>query len=232
MNDFLKLPKHVGIIMDGNGRWAKERGLPRSMGHNEGLKASKRIIKACADLGIPYVSIYTFSTENWRRAQEEVDFLMKLFKKYIRAEYDFYRENQIRIVHSGDRKGINDSLLQELDAAIDDTKDFTKTTVNIAFNYGGQDEILRAVNTYIQNNPGQPVSVEKLEENFDSPDLPPLDLIIRTGGEQRISNFFVWQSAYAELYFDNKLWPDWDRDDLEKALLNYQNRDRRFGGAK
>ncbi len=219
--------------MDGNGRWARQRNLNRTAGHREGLKATKAIVKAAADLGIKYLSLYTFSTENWKRAQEEVSFLMGLVHQHLRKEYDFYRENEIRIRHSGDLSGLPPEVQEDIRTVIQDTASHTRLTVNLAINYGGKNEIVRAVRKLIQSNPSltpEEVTETSIEQNLDNPDIPDLDLIIRTAGELRLSNFLLWESAYAELYFSPKLWPDFTPEDFLEALLNYQSRNRKFGG--
>jgi undecaprenyl diphosphate synthase len=235
------LPVHVGIIMDGNGRWAASRGTPRTYGHREGLNAAKRVVKAASDLGLKYLSLYTFSTENWTRAREEVDFLMFLLRTHLRRELAFYRKNQVRVVHSGDCTGLPHEVLREVERVAEATAAHRGTTVNLAINYGGRDEIVRAVNRWLAaahdhgrvNGKGPAaLSFTDLERHLDQPDLPPLDLVIRTGGEQRLSNFLLWESAYAELFFSPLRWPDWDGDQLEAAVCDYQQRRRTFGGKR
>jgi undecaprenyl diphosphate synthase len=239
LNDIRNLPQHIGIIMDGNGRWAEQRGLIRTQGHLEGLSAAKRIIKAASDLGIRYVTLYTFSTENWKRPETEVSFIMDLVKRYLKAEFDFYRENKIRIRHAGDVAGLPPDIADELAEAIRDTEEFDGMQVILALNYGGRDEIIRAIRKLARNDDFaaggddtgfQNISEEDIDSNMDNADVPDPDLIIRTAGEYRTSNFLIWEAAYAEWYFSEKLWPDWQREDLEKALENYQGRNRRFGG--
>ena len=219
--------RHIGIIMDGNGRWAKQRGQLRTQGHLEGLTAAKRVVKAASDLGISYLTLYTFSTENWKRAEEEVGFVMELVKKYLRAELDFYRENRIRIRHAGDREKLPPEILDELDGACSDTKDFIGLQVIVALNYGGRDEIVRAVKKLAAA--GKETTEENIGLYLDNPDIPDPDLIIRTAGEFRTSNFLLWESAYAEYHISGKLWPDWTGEDLEQAIQDYRNRERRFG---
>jgi undecaprenyl diphosphate synthase len=220
----------LGIIMDGNGRWAQGRGLGRSEGHKEGLKAAKRITKAASDAGIRYLSLYVFSTENWKRAEQEVSFLMFLLKNHLLKEWDFYRENRIRVVHSGDRTGLPAEVQADLVQVQDDTAGFDGLTVNLAINYGGQDEILRAFRKW-QDDPARPaLDATTFQRYLDQPDLPPVDLLIRTAGEIRLSNFLLWESAYAEFYFSGKLWPDWTDEDLRLALREFQKRQRKFGG--
>jgi len=225
-----RMPAHVGIIMDGNGRWAKNRGFIRSKGHREGLESAKRIVKAASDLGLKYISLYVFSTENWKRAEEEISFLMVLIKTYLKSEFQFYKDNKIKVVHSGDLGGLPGDIQREITTIIHDTKDFTGLTMNLLINYGGKDEILRAVNRWRRFEETEVLTEEKLYSYLDAPEVPPLDLVVRSAGERRLSNFLLWQSAYTEYFFSEKLWPDWYPDDLYNALLAYQKRDRRFGG--
>ncbi len=223
------LPRHVGIIMDGNGRWATQRGKSRSEGHLEGMKAAKRVVQAAADMGLRFLSFFTFSTENWSRAEEEVSYLMFLIRTYLRKEFDFYRKNGIRILHSGDISRLPADIMQEIRSVIADTAGFNGLTLNFCINYGGRDEIIRAVRRYLDGGGGAEITEDRLSSFMDHPEIPDPDLIIRTSGEQRFSNFLLWSSAYAELYFSPKLWPDWDRQDLAAALADYARRDRRFG---
>jgi undecaprenyl diphosphate synthase len=221
--------------MDGNGRWAQKRGQFRTQGHFEGLTAAKRVVKAASDMGVSYLTLYTFSTENWKRAAEEVGFIMGLVKQYLRGELDFYRENQIRIRHAGDRAGLPKDILHELDEACKDTKDCRGLQVILALNYGGRDEIVRAVNRFLVNGladgkaSGETLTAEVLSRYMDNPDVPDPDLVIRTAGEFRISNFLLWEGAYAEYFISDKLWPDWTGSDLAEAIQSFQKRERRFG---
>ena len=229
------LPSHIAIIMDGNGRWAKARGLPRTEGHRQGLTAAKRIVQAASARGIGFLSLYTFSTENWKRTREEVGFLMGLIQSHLSNELDFYRANKLRVIHSGAREGLDAPILAEIDKVCEDTANFPGMVVNLAINYGGRDEILRSFGKALDSaaSGGIPpkVSLEDiLRSGMDHPDIPDPDLIIRTGGEMRLSNFLLWQSAYSELYFCDRLWPDFNAEDLDKALSSYALRDRRFGG--
>jgi undecaprenyl diphosphate synthase len=229
-DDSAPLPTHLGIIMDGNGRWAQARGLGRTEGHKEGLQAAKRITKAASDAGIRVLSLYVFSTENWKRAEQEVSFLMFLLKSNLLKEWDFYRDNHIRVIHSGDLSRLPSEVQSDIRQVQSDTAAFDGLTVNLAINYGGQDEILRAVRRWEADPKHERLTADVLERYLDQP-LPPVDLLVRTAGEQRLSNFLLWQSAYAEFYFSPKLWPDWTADDLKAALRDYQSRHRRFGGA-
>jgi len=230
------LPQHVAIIMDGNGRWAAKRGLPRTEGHRQGLTAAKRIVAAASALGIRYLSLYTFSTENWKRARDEVGFLMALIQNHLAAELDFYRQNRIKVLHSGRRDELSADILDEIDSVVRDTADFPGMVVNLAINYGGRDEIARAVKrmsaSASSGDTADRFSAENIGLKMDHPEIPDPDLIIRTGGEYRLSNFLLWQSAYSELYFSDRLWPDFCEDDFKTALADYGSRERRFGGTK
>ncbi|GHU04573.1 isoprenyl transferase [Spirochaetia bacterium] len=228
--------RHIGIIMDGNGRWAERQGLIRTKGHLEGLTAAKRIVKAAADRGIAYLTLYVFSTENWKRAASEVNFIMALVKQYLKAELDFYRENRIRIRHTGDMEGLPPDIVKDLREAMADTADFEGLQVVLALNYGGRDEISRALARLVKAGSetvtAGKLPAEALRPFLDNPDIPDPDLIIRTGGEWRISNFLLWEAAYSEFYVSSKLWPDWTPDDLDEAIENFLGRQRRFGGVK
>ena len=225
------IPRHVGIIMDGNGRWAKQRSLVRTQGHLEGLKTAKRIVKAASDMGIQYLTLYAFSTENWKRAASEVGFIMGLIKQYLRNEIAFYRENRIRIRHAGDAAGLPPDIAEELASAALDTGGFDGMQVILAINYGGRDEIVRAVKRLADKGQAMAaVSEQDIAACLDNPDVPDPDLIIRSAGEYRLSNFLLWESAYAELYVSAKFWPDWTGDDLDEAVKAYRGRERRYGG--
>jgi len=229
--DPTRLPAHIGIIMDGNGRWAKQRGMNRTQGHKEGLESAKAVVKQAAELGIRYITLYTFSTENWKRTADEVGFLMGLIKTHLRAELDFYAQNDIRVRHLGDLSGLPPEIAGEITDIGTKTSAYDRTTVVLAINYGGQDEIIRAMRK-IPPSEIRGIDVASFSKYLDLPELPPMDLMIRTGGEKRISNFLLWQSAYSELYFSDLLWPDWNGDSLIEAIAEYQSRDRRFGGVK
>jgi undecaprenyl diphosphate synthase len=225
------VPRHVGIIMDGNGRWAKQRGIIRTQGHLEGLKAAKRIVKAAGDMGIQYLTLYAFSTENWKRTAEEVGFIMGLVKQYLRGEMDFYRENGFRIRHAGDADGLPGDIALDIARAVEDTRNFNGMQVILALNYGGRDELVRALRKLAAKSQDMTAITENdITACLDNPDVPDPDLIIRSAGEYRLSNFLLWESAYAELSVSAKLWPDWTGDDLAEAVSEYRNRDRRFGG--
>ncbi|MCL2762698.1 MAG: polyprenyl diphosphate synthase [Treponema sp.] len=227
----MDIPRHVGIIMDGNGRWAQQRSMLRTQGHLEGLQAAKRIVKAASDMGIQYLTLYTFSTENWKRAVDEVGFIMGLVKQYLRGEMDFYRQNHIRIRHTGDAAGLPEDIASEIAGAAADTKDFNGMQVILALNYGGRDELIRALRRLAAQNQDMATVTEKdIAACLDNPDVPDPDLIIRSAGEYRMSNFLLWEGAYSELYVSAKLWPDWTGSDLAEAIDEYRSRDRRFGG--
>jgi undecaprenyl diphosphate synthase len=228
------LPVHVGIIMDGNGRWANERKLSRSEGHREGVAVSKRIVKAARDAGIRFLSLYTFSTENWKRAREEVDYLMFLVKNHLVREFGFYKENRIRVLHSGDLAGLPEEIRKEIESVMRDTAGFDNLVLNLAINYGGRDEIVRAIQRLAEKNEFdfRGITAEKIASALDLPLLPDPDLIIRTAGDFRLSNFLLWESAYSELIFSPKFWPDFTESDFSLALQEYGRRERRFGGAK
>ena len=227
------LPIHIGIIMDGNGRWAKLRNLPRTKGHREGLDVAKQIVKAASDLGIKFVTLYTFSTENWKRTQEEVGYLMTLIKKHLSSEFNFYKENKIRIEHIGDITALPMDVQTEIKNAKNDTKDFTGTTVLLAINYGGKDEIIRGIKKLAaQKTDFSSITEQDLSLALDTKNIPDVDLLIRTGGELRLSNFLLWQAAYAELIFTDTLWPDYTKEEFIKNIQTFQHRTRRFGGIK
>ncbi len=225
------LPVHVGIIMDGNGRWAEKRGKPRRAGHLEGVKAAKRVVRAASAAGLRFLTLYTFSTENWKRSPTEVTYLMYLIRQHLKSEARFYRENRIRVLHSGSLERLPRGVVRELARVTSDTADNRGLTVNLAIDYGGRDEILRAVNRLRSNGQNGPIGESELRGALDHPEVPDPDLIIRTGDERRLSNFLLWQMAYAELYFSPKMWPDWTGQDLQAALEEYAHRERRFGTA-
>lgn len=222
-------PVHVGIIMDGNGRWAKAQKKARSFGHSEGLKAAKKAVQFAVDKGIRYLTLYTFSTENWKRTQEEVGFLFSLIGKHLKNEMDFYRKNEIQVRVCGQIEALPSGLQKEIADVIKATASFKKSTVVLAINYGGRDEIVRSVKRAIDAKEKE-ITAETVQKYLDNPDIPDPDLIIRTAGELRMSNFLLWEAAYSEFYVTSKLWPQFDESDFAAALENYQKRTRKFGG--
>ncbi|MFR5875695.1 MAG: polyprenyl diphosphate synthase [Eubacterium sp.] len=226
-NEFSVLPNHLGIIMDGNGRWAKKRGLPRTAGHKAGAEVFRSISKECSRLGINYVTFYAFSTENWKRPKEEVDALMALFKNYLlEAKADFTQAGDIRLKFIGEREGISEELQILMDEAEEETGNHTGTTVYLALNYGGRLEITQAVNKLIAEGKKH-ITEDDISNNIYT--VPDCDLIIRPSGEQRLSNFLLWQSAYSEFWYSDVLWPDFNNSDLYSALREFEKRNRRFG---
>lgn len=234
-NAFTTSLKHVALIMDGNGRWAKSRNLPRTRGHKRGLDVAKTIVKAARESGIEAVSLYVFSTENWKRAEEEVDFLMSLIATHLRKEFTFYKENGIRVLHSGDIEGLPQEIRKEIVAVMRETADFKDMTVNLAVNYGGRNEIMRAANRILSESLSSSSARSPLKNEaeftsyLDCPSLPEIDLVIRTGGEKRLSNFMLYESSYAELIFTPTLWPDYTPEEFFENIREYNTRQRRFG---
>ncbi len=225
-------PVHLGIIMDGNGRWAKKRSLPRTAGHLEGLKALKRVICEAASQGIGFVTFYTFSTENWKRSEQEVAYLMKLFVTKIHGELAFYNKHGIRLLARGDLTALPEEVRTAIEKTIYETRNNKTITAIVAINYGGRDEICRAVNQYMRECPGQSITEEALAAHLDLPTVPPVDMIVRSANEKRLSNFLLWDSAYAELAFYEKLWPDWNEEDIRQVCCDYSERERKFGGVQ
>jgi undecaprenyl diphosphate synthase len=215
--------------MDGNGRWAKEKNLPRNAGHKAGVEKAKEIILAAKEFGIPFVSLYTFSKENWVRPRNEVSFLMKLIVTHFEKEFEFYIKNKIRIIHIGDRAGVDKKVLGAIDSVAKETKKFNSCTALLAFNYSGKYDILQAVKKVMKEKPAK-LSEESFAKHLLTADYPDPDLIVRTSEEFRISNYFLWQAAYSEFFIEKKYWPDFKKDDLKKIIDDYYNRDRRFGG--
>lgn len=231
--DISAVPKHIGIIMDGNGRWAKQRKLPRTNGHKEGLTVAKQIVKAAAEIGVKYVTLYTFSTENWKRAQEEVGFLMNLIHVHLIGELQFYKDNGIRICHTGDISALPKNIQDDLNDAMDKTKDYTGLTLNLAINYGGRDEIVRGIRKIAEKGiKPEDITENLVRQNLDMEGCPDVDLLIRTGGEFRLSNFLLWHVAYAEMVFTDTLWPDYTEEEFLNNLKSFGNRNRRFGKEK
>lgn len=224
------IPKHIAIIMDGNGRWAKKRGLPRTLGHREGAKSLRKIITHAGKIGVKYLTVYAFSTENWKRSKEEVEALMFLFKTYLKGEEKNIMENNIKFTVSGRKENVSDSLLEAIKKLEDLSKNNTGLNLNIAFNYGGRAEILDGINRLLKEGKDE-ITEEELSK-YMYRDIPDPELLIRTSGEFRISNFLLWQIAYSEIYITDTLWPDFDEAELDRAIESYNKRDRRFGGVK
>ncbi|MBC7195864.1 MAG: isoprenyl transferase [Deferribacterales bacterium] len=228
-----KLPKHIGIIMDGNGRWAKRRGLPRVFGHKEGVKAVKRIVSYAAERGIKYLSLFAFSTENWNRPKDEVSALMKLLNEYLQKEINELIEKGVSLRVSGRVDMLPDETRQKLLDAIELSKNNNKLVLNLCLSYGGRSEIIDAAKNAAMDVASGKLTLEDFESKFDkylyNPDIPDIDLLIRTSGEQRISNFMLYRIAYSELYFTQTLWPGFYEDELDLAIDEYQTRQRRFG---
>lgn len=228
------LPQHVGFIMDGNGRWAKKRGLPRSFGHREGAKNFKKIVRYCKDIGLKNISFYAFSTENWQRPEDEVNTIMELFRDYIVDVRNFLSENT-RMIFLGDKSAFDDDLQEKMIKLEQDTAHYTEMNLMMAVNYGGRDEIAHASRILAQQAVDGKIKPEDITEksvadNLYTAGFPDVDLLIRPSGELRLSNYLIWQCAYAEYYFTDVLWPDFSPKELDKALIEFQNRNRRFGG--
>ena len=221
---------HIGLIMDGNGRWAAQRSLPRAAGHLEGLKAAKRVALAAIKLKIDYLTLYVFSTENWKRPSQEVNYLMGLLAKKLPGEIAMLRENGVRVLFRGDIDALPEEAKAGVLKTVEETKDHKAITVILAINYGGQDEIARACNRFIEKNPGKPITIEDIEKNLDQPEVPAPDMIARSAGELRLSNFMLWDSAYAEFLPIDDLWPDWGEKQLQMCLDALSKRVRKFGG--
>ena len=219
--------RHVAIIMDGNGRWAKKRLLPRVIGHQRGVEAVRNLVKAAARMGLEALTLYAFSTENWRRPEDEVSALMGLLKRFILSDLDEFAANNIRLKIIGDYHALPADLVDLIEGALARTAANTGTTLVIALNYGAQDEIARAAAKAALKGP---ITPEAIEAELDTADLPPLDLLIRTSGEVRLSNFLLWQAAYAEMWFTPVLWPDFTPAHLDEALIAFADRERRYGG--
>ena len=229
-----KLPKHLAIIMDGNGRWAKQQGKLRAFGHENGTKSVRTTVEACAKLGIEYLTLYAFSTENWNRPKLEVEILMKLLIISLKKELKTLQENNIKLHAIGNLNSLPTSVKKELLEVIDKTKNNSKMTLSLALSYGSRDEIINAVKNISEKVKNNIISIDTIDESIINQHLytqniPDVDLVIRTSGEHRISNFLLWQIAYAEFYFTEVLWPDFKEEELIKAIISYQNRERRFG---
>ena len=231
-----KVLSHVAIIMDGNGRWAKNRGLKRTNGHKKGAEALKKISEYVYDKHIKILSVFAFSTENWKRDKEEVDYLMNLFIKAFKENFEVVKKKNVKVIFSGVKEKLSDKVIKQMDKMMEDTKDNKNGIFNICLNYGGQDEIVEATKKISKEVVNGNIDIKDINKDMFNKylfnDLPPIDLMIRTSGEYRISNFMLWQMAYAELYFTDTLWPDFDEKEFDKALDSYNKRDRRFGGVK
>ena len=224
-------PRHIGFIVDGNRRWAKEHGLPKYEGHLAGYNAIQDIAKATFDAGVRYMSAYVFSTENWKRSEDEVGKLMGLVLRLVKSDLHLFQENNIRLRIIGSRDNVSDKILAAIDEAESATEDNTAGTLILCFNYGGQLELADAVKEIMTSGvAAEDVTPELIEQHLYAPDVPPCDLIVRTSGEQRLSNFMLWRSAYSELLFLEKNWPDMTKQDVTDILLEYKRRGRRFGG--
>lgn len=234
-DDLEKVPKHVAIILDGNGRWAKKRLLPRNAGHVQGSKTVEQICEDAHNLGIKYLTVYAFSTENWKRSKSEVDALMKLLDRYLKNCIERSNKNNMRVRVLGDITALNDKLQDKIIELEEKSKNNTGLNFQVALNYGGRDEMIRAIRKCAAECADGRINPDDIDEAYfggmlDTADIPDPDLLIRTSGEQRISNFLLWQLAYTEFYFTDVLWPDFNKKELIKAIEYYNNRDRRFGG--
>ena len=228
------IPKHIAIIMDGTGRWAKNKGLTRDQGHKEGKESAKEIVKTCAKLGVKNLTLFAFSTENWKRPKMEVDLLMDLLHNSLMSELKELKKNNIRLTTIGDISKIPFVVRTFLKKVCNDTKDNNRMTLTLALSYGSRDEIMNSVKNIAEKVKNNIISIEKIDQSLINQhlytrNLPDVDLMIRTSGEKRISNFLLWQSAYAELHFSDELWPDFKSEHLMSAITDYQNRERRFG---
>lgn len=229
-----EIPVHVAIIMDGNGRWAQSKGLSRVFGHNEGVNSARDIVEASGQLGVKYLTLYTFSTENWRRPKTEITLLMKLLIRSIRDETDRLHQNNVRLIATGNLSGLPEKVMKELYDAMDKTKDNKLMTLNLALNYSGRWDILNAVKKVIKEHNKSKIDLDtftekEFERYLSMSEIPDPDLMIRTGGEFRISNYMLWQIAYSEIYIDSNYWPDFKRNQYYKAISEFQKRERRFG---
>ena len=232
----MRVPNHIAIILDGNGRWAKKRGMPRSYGHVKGCENLEDICEVAKELGVKYLTVYAFSTENWKRSKEEVDGLMKLFRNYLKKCIKISQKNNMRVKVIGDITAFDSDIQESIEKLEDFSKDFTDLHFQIALNYGSRDEITRAVNRMLEDQKAgkleTPVSEDTISGYLDTAGLPDPDLMIRTSGELRLSNYLLWQLAYSEFYFTDVPWPDFKKEELVKAIEKYNERDRRYGGVK
>lgn len=232
----MRVPNHIAIILDGNGRWAKKRGMPRSFGHVKGCENLEDICEVAKELGVKYLTVYAFSTENWKRSKEEVDGLMKLFRNYLKKCIKISQKNNMRVKVIGDITAFDSDIQESIEKLEDFSKDFTDLHFQIALNYGSRDEITRAVNRMLEDQKAGkleiPVSEDTISDYLDTAGIPDPDLMIRTSGELRLSNYLLWQLAYSEFYFTDVPWPDFKKEELVKAIEKYNERDRRYGGVK
>ena len=232
----MRVPNHIAIILDGNGRWAKKRGMPRSFGHVKGCENLEDICEVAKELGVKYLTVYAFSTENWKRSKEEVDGLMKLFRNYLKKCIKISQKNNMRVKVIGDITAFDSDIQESIEKLEDFSKDFTDLHFQIALNYGSRDEITRAVNRMLEDQKAgkleTPVSEDTISDYLDTAGIPDPDLMIRTSGELRLSNYLLWQLAYSEFYFTDVPWPDFKKEELVKAIEKYNERDRRYGGVK
>jgi undecaprenyl diphosphate synthase len=225
-----RVPRHIAIIMDGNGRWAKQRGLPRTEGHRQGKENLRRILEACVEFGVEILTIYAFSTENWERPPAEVNVLMGILELVLDQEVKRLHKNGVQVRHIGKMDGVSPKLQAKILKAVDYTKGNNTLILNVAFNYGGRDEIVHAVQQIVRDGvPADAIDDRLVSRYLYTADLPDPDLIIRTSGELRVSNFLIWQGAYSEYYVTSTYWPDFDKEELRKALVDYSHRSRRFG---
>ena len=232
--DMSRLPCHIAIIMDGNGRWAKKRGLPRTAGHAAGAETFRRIATYCKEIGVRYLTVYAFSTENWKRPPEEVEAIMKLLRKFLTEALRDMEKNRVKVKFLGDLGPLSPELLSLIEETEKISEKYDGVQVNLCVNYGGRDEIIHGIRRFMEENGDNPDALT--EESFGkclyTEGIPDPDLIIRPSGEYRLSNFLMWQSAYSELYFTDVLWPDFDKNEMDRAIYEYQHRDRRYGGIK
>ena len=236
MNNELLIPNHIGIIMDGNGRWAQERGQVRTFGHKSAVENIKQLCLHMADVGVKYASLYAFSTENFKRDIKEVDFLMNLFTTCFQKEFDVLKKKKVRVIFSGRKEPLPQKVLDAMDVIMEDTKDNTDLVLNICINYGSHAEIVDTTKKICEMYKEGKISLDDIDEEFIQKnlyqDLPPLDFVIRTSGELRLSNFMMYQASYAEFYFPKVYFPDFDNEEFDKAIEEFRKRNRRFGGTK
>ena len=230
----VKIPSHIAIILDGNGRWAKKRNMPRNYGHTQGSKTVEKICEDAYKIGVKYLTVYAFSTENWKRPKDEVDAIMKLLRSYLQTSKKTAKKNNMRVRILGDKTGLSEDIQKSIDELEEVSSENTGLNLQVAINYGGRDEIIRAVKALSLDIKKNTIAIDNIDENvmenyMDTKGIPDPDLLIRTSGEKRLSNFLLWQLAYTEFYFTDVLWPDFDKKELMKAIEYYNSRVRRFG---